>query len=256
MGGGIVPLAGVFQRWFLYPPDKTPHFHPNETTLAWLHRTYPALPLAERPLECTLRPGEVSLTPGLWKEAGSSPRSPWDPPLLSPGRSCTFLTVGGTPRSTWTPASSSPPSWGRAGKAEDVPPLSWLCHRPGCGETVPPLSWLCRHPGCGETVLGWQVRLLPPPWKDRASSHPLKYWCRDQVPEEVLVFTGLFPSPWIKVVFSAIAHCVLLLPHRYQSAGRTGSSEAQPTGAGKPPPHGWHWFPSQDSARPVQRSPP
>lgn len=47
------------QRWFLYPPDKTPHFHPNETTLAWLQHTYPTLPPAERPLECTLRPGEV-----------------------------------------------------------------------------------------------------------------------------------------------------------------------------------------------------
>ncbi|NWH26927.1 JMJD8 protein, partial [Grus americana] len=59
----------VFQRWFLYPPDKTPHFHPNETTLAWLHRTYPTLPRAERPLECTLRPGEVLYFPDRWWHA-------------------------------------------------------------------------------------------------------------------------------------------------------------------------------------------
>ncbi|XP_072733735.1 jmjC domain-containing protein 8 isoform X11 [Ciconia boyciana] len=39
-------------------------------------------------------------------------------------RSCTSPTAGGTPRSTWTPASSSPPSWGRGGKAEDAPPPS------------------------------------------------------------------------------------------------------------------------------------
>ncbi|NXS70745.1 JMJD8 protein, partial [Pandion haliaetus] len=63
------PLTGVFQRWFLYPPDKTPHFHPNETTLAWLHHTYPALPPAERPLECTLRPGEVLYFPDRWWHA-------------------------------------------------------------------------------------------------------------------------------------------------------------------------------------------
>lgn len=68
IGRGCAP--GVFQRWFLYPPDKTPHFHPNETTLAWLQHTYPTLPPAQRPLECTLRPGEVS--PG----AGGDPRHP------------------------------------------------------------------------------------------------------------------------------------------------------------------------------------
>ncbi|NXQ87963.1 JMJD8 protein, partial [Nyctibius grandis] len=67
--GGCVSPAGVFQRWFLYPPHKTPHFHPNETTLAWLHRTYPALPPAERPLECTLRPGEVLYFPDRWWHA-------------------------------------------------------------------------------------------------------------------------------------------------------------------------------------------
>ncbi|XP_065501377.1 jmjC domain-containing protein 8 isoform X2 [Caloenas nicobarica] len=96
---------GYSERWFLYPPDKTPHFHPNETTLAWLHHTYPALPPAERPLECTVRPGE-----------------PMEP---LPGRSCTSLTVGGTPRSTLTPASSSPPSWGRVRTPEDTLLSSW-----------------------------------------------------------------------------------------------------------------------------------
>ncbi|NXU66851.1 JMJD8 protein, partial [Horornis vulcanius] len=67
-GPGFSEVIFGRKRWFLYPPDKTPHFHPNETTLAWLQHTYPTLPLAQRPLECTLRPGEVSLglqgTPG------------------------------------------------------------------------------------------------------------------------------------------------------------------------------------------------
>ncbi|KAM7091400.1 jmjC domain-containing protein 8 isoform 12-T12 [Ciconia maguari] len=56
------------------------------------------------------------------------------------------------------------------------------------------------HPGHGGSVPGRQLRLLPPPGKGSASGRPLNYWCRDRVPEEALVFTGLFPPPWIKVV--------------------------------------------------------
>ncbi|XP_075624250.1 jmjC domain-containing protein 8 isoform X2 [Balearica regulorum gibbericeps] len=68
-GPGFSEVIFGRKRWFLYPPDKTPHFHPNETTLAWLHHTYPALPPAERPLECTLRPGEVLYFPDRWWHA-------------------------------------------------------------------------------------------------------------------------------------------------------------------------------------------
>ncbi|KFV84052.1 JmjC domain-containing protein 8, partial [Struthio camelus australis] len=68
-GPGYSEVIFGRKRWFLYPPDKTPHFHPNETTLAWLHHTYPTLPPGERPLECTPAP------PG---------RSQWEPPALSP----------------------------------------------------------------------------------------------------------------------------------------------------------------------------
>lgn len=48
------------QRWFLYPPDQEPHFHPNRTTLSWVTETYPNLLEDEAPLECTIRPGEVT----------------------------------------------------------------------------------------------------------------------------------------------------------------------------------------------------
>ncbi|XP_074023818.1 jmjC domain-containing protein 8 isoform X2 [Numenius arquata] len=68
-GPGYSEVIFGRKRWFLYPPDKTPHFHPNETTLAWLHRTYPTLPPGERPLECTLRPGEVLYFPDRWWHA-------------------------------------------------------------------------------------------------------------------------------------------------------------------------------------------
>ena len=48
------------QRWFLYPPDHQPVFHPDVTTLLWSTYTLPHLSPEERPMECTLKPGEVS----------------------------------------------------------------------------------------------------------------------------------------------------------------------------------------------------
>lgn len=55
-----VTLYSCLQRWFLYPPEKTPEFHPNKTTLAWLLEIYPSLAPSARPLECTIQAGEVS----------------------------------------------------------------------------------------------------------------------------------------------------------------------------------------------------
>uniref|UniRef100_A0A8C6ZN21 Jumonji domain containing 8 n=1 Tax=Nothoprocta perdicaria TaxID=30464 RepID=A0A8C6ZN21_NOTPE len=68
-GPGYSEVIYGRKRWFLYPPDKAPHFHPNETTLAWLRDTYPSLPPEERPLECTIRPGEVLYFPDRWWHA-------------------------------------------------------------------------------------------------------------------------------------------------------------------------------------------
>lgn len=56
----VLLLLLLLQRWFLYPPDKQPHFHPNHSTLSWVRETYPSLPEEEAPLECTIRPGEVT----------------------------------------------------------------------------------------------------------------------------------------------------------------------------------------------------
>ncbi|XP_024089092.2 jmjC domain-containing protein 8 isoform X4 [Pongo abelii] len=58
-GPGYSEVIYGRKRWFLYPPEKTPEFHPNKTTLAWLRDTYPALPPSARPLECTIRAGSV-----------------------------------------------------------------------------------------------------------------------------------------------------------------------------------------------------
>lgn len=51
---------GQLQRWFLYPPEKTPSFHPNRTTLQWLIEDYPKLHPQDYPLDCTINQGEVS----------------------------------------------------------------------------------------------------------------------------------------------------------------------------------------------------
>ncbi|XP_028904840.1 GATOR complex protein WDR24 isoform X2 [Ornithorhynchus anatinus] len=48
---------------------KTPDFHPDRTTLSWLLDTYPRLPAGARPLECTIRPGEVLYFPDRWWHA-------------------------------------------------------------------------------------------------------------------------------------------------------------------------------------------
>lgn len=48
------------QRWFFYPPRQEPHFDRNRTTLSWVTEVYPNLPEEEAPLECIIRPGEVT----------------------------------------------------------------------------------------------------------------------------------------------------------------------------------------------------
>lgn len=68
-GPGFSEVIYGRKRWFLYPPRETPEFHPNKTTLAWLQDTYPTLAPSQRPLECTIRPGEVLYFPGRWWHA-------------------------------------------------------------------------------------------------------------------------------------------------------------------------------------------
>ncbi|KAJ8253674.1 hypothetical protein COCON_G00202860 [Conger conger] len=68
-GPGYSEVIYGRKRWFLYPPDKGPDFHPNRTTLSWVRDTYPSLPPEERPIECTIRPGEVLYFPDHWWHA-------------------------------------------------------------------------------------------------------------------------------------------------------------------------------------------
>ncbi|XP_028842700.1 jmjC domain-containing protein 8-like [Denticeps clupeoides] len=68
-GPGYSEVIYGRKRWFLYPPDKGPEFHPNRTTLNWLTEWYPTLGIHERPFECTIRPGEALYFPDRWWHA-------------------------------------------------------------------------------------------------------------------------------------------------------------------------------------------
>ncbi|XP_078477748.1 jmjC domain-containing protein 8 [Lampetra planeri] len=68
-GPGYSEVIYGRKRWFLYPPDKEPHYHPNRTTLSWVTEIYPHLPEHEAPLECTIYPGEVLYFPDRWWHA-------------------------------------------------------------------------------------------------------------------------------------------------------------------------------------------
>ncbi|XP_059010064.1 jmjC domain-containing protein 8 [Mustela lutreola] len=68
-GPGFSEVIYGRKRWFLYPPEKTPEFHPNKTTLAWLQDIYPTLLPSAKPLECTVQAGEVLYFPDRWWHA-------------------------------------------------------------------------------------------------------------------------------------------------------------------------------------------
>ncbi|XP_005391678.1 PREDICTED: jmjC domain-containing protein 8 isoform X2 [Chinchilla lanigera] len=68
-GPGFSEVIYGRKHWFLYPPEKTPEFHPNKTTLTWLRDIYPSLAPSEKPLECTIQAGEVLYFPDRWWHA-------------------------------------------------------------------------------------------------------------------------------------------------------------------------------------------
>eukprot|EP00051_Salpingoeca_urceolata_P019200 m.277262 g.277262 ORF g.277262 m.277262 type:complete len:300 (-) comp19372_c2_seq3:36-935(-) len=56
------------KRWFVTPPHAKPVFHPNETSLVWLHKRDTSIPVPEL-LDCTLGPNEVLYLPAQWWHA-------------------------------------------------------------------------------------------------------------------------------------------------------------------------------------------
>ncbi|CAH1794184.1 unnamed protein product, partial [Owenia fusiformis] len=65
-GPGFGEVIYGRKRWFLYPPDQKPEFHPNRTTLHWLMEDYPKLIEYTKPLECTLNVGDIIYFPDRW----------------------------------------------------------------------------------------------------------------------------------------------------------------------------------------------
>lgn len=68
-GPGFSEVIFGSKRWFLYPPSEEPVFNPNLTTLHWLVQEYPKLASIDKPLECTIRPGEALYFPDRWWHA-------------------------------------------------------------------------------------------------------------------------------------------------------------------------------------------
>ena len=56
------------KRWLLYQ-HKPPRFRENATSVSWLREDYPQLSAAERPRECTIRPGDLLYFPKGWWHA-------------------------------------------------------------------------------------------------------------------------------------------------------------------------------------------
>ena len=60
-GPGFSEAIHGRKHWILYPFDDQPDFHPDQTSLNWMHYNYPAFEKSKdrRPLECTLFPGDM-----------------------------------------------------------------------------------------------------------------------------------------------------------------------------------------------------
>ncbi|KAI6225345.1 JmjC domain-containing protein [Aphelenchoides fujianensis] len=57
------------KRWFLTPYGKPPAFDPDKSTLDWFLNALPKLKEADRPLECTVKAGEIIYFPHQWWHA-------------------------------------------------------------------------------------------------------------------------------------------------------------------------------------------
>lgn len=68
-GPGFAETLWGRKRWFMYPPEINPNFHPNRTTLQWLLEDYPKKIDDSNLLECTLSPGDIIYFPDKWWHA-------------------------------------------------------------------------------------------------------------------------------------------------------------------------------------------
>ncbi|CAK4082981.1 unnamed protein product [Aphanomyces euteiches] len=67
-GPGFLQQLHGRKRWFLYPPETTPEFHPDQSTLHWVRIVYPSM-AAPPTHDCVLEPGDVIYFPRAWVHA-------------------------------------------------------------------------------------------------------------------------------------------------------------------------------------------
>lgn len=59
-GPGFSEAIHGRKHWILYSPENRPDFHPDQTSLNWMHYNYSIIEnIEDRPLQCTLFPGDI-----------------------------------------------------------------------------------------------------------------------------------------------------------------------------------------------------
>jgi hypothetical protein len=66
-GPGFSEALHGRKHWILQ--KKKPNFHPNQTSYNWMYHNYSIMMPEERPLECTLYPGDLVYFPDMWWHA-------------------------------------------------------------------------------------------------------------------------------------------------------------------------------------------
>mmetsp|Transcript_31846 Transcript_31846/g.35479 ORF Transcript_31846/g.35479 Transcript_31846/m.35479 type:complete len:291 (+) Transcript_31846:170-1042(+) len=69
-GPGFLEAIHGRKHWILYSPENRPDFHPDQTSLNWMHYNYSIIEkIEDRPLQCTLFPGDILYFPDMWWHA-------------------------------------------------------------------------------------------------------------------------------------------------------------------------------------------
>ena len=69
-GPGFSEALHGRKHWILYPPEYRPDFHPDQTSLNWMYYNYSTIKnIQDKPLECTLSPGDILYFPNMWWHA-------------------------------------------------------------------------------------------------------------------------------------------------------------------------------------------
>mmetsp|Transcript_4730 Transcript_4730/g.5363 ORF Transcript_4730/g.5363 Transcript_4730/m.5363 type:complete len:291 (+) Transcript_4730:43-915(+) len=69
-GPGFSEAIHGRKHWILYSPENRPDFHPDQTSLNWMHYNYSIIEkIEDRPLQCTLFPGDILYFPDMWWHA-------------------------------------------------------------------------------------------------------------------------------------------------------------------------------------------